>query len=350
MTTSTNPVQPSLIPGLSQDELVVVCGGGGFIGAHLVARLQAQGYSQVRAVDARPLSQWHQRTDGVEEICADLREKDACYQCTDGAAVVFDLAADMGGMGFIEYHKADCMLSVLISAHLLQACRSNSVRRFFFASSACVYNADKQKSARVAPLRETDAYPAMCEDGYGWEKLFTERLSRHFLDEFGLETRIARYHNVFGPFGTWDGGREKAPAAICRKVAQAQISGANEIEIWGDGEQTRSFMYIDDCIEGTLRITAGEFCDAINLGSDRLVTINQLVDIVEEIAGTKLERKYNLSAPKGVRGRNSDNTLIRQILGWEPTTPLEEGLERTYAWIYSEMIAGRADPSLRALA
>src|SRR5258708_9627735 len=242
----------------------------------------------------------------------------------------------MGGMGFIEYHRADCMLSAVIGAHLLLAARDHDVKRFFFASSACVYNINKQQDADVSALKEEDAYPAMPEDGYGWEKLFTERLCRHFSDEYGLATRVARFHNVYGPLGTWDGGREKAPAAICRKVAEAKISGSNEIEIWGDGEQTRSFMYVDDCVEGTLRILFSEHVDPLNLGSDQLVTINQVVDIVERIAGTSLRRIYNLSAPKGVRGRNSDNSRIRQVLAWEPQRRLEEGFEKTYAWIYDD--------------
>ena len=332
---------------IDKQDLVVVAGGGGFIGAHLVTNLVDRGYENVRAVDNKPIGQWHQRPPDAEYVEADLRQLDACQKVTEGAAVVFNLAADMGGMGFIEYHKADCMLSVLISTHLLLAARDNGVRRFFYASSACVYNADKQDTADVTALREEDAYPALPEDGYGWEKLFSERMARHFNDEFGLPTRVARYHNVYGPWGTWDGGREKAPAAICRKVAQAKLSGAHEIEIWGDGEQTRSFMFVDDCVEGTLRLTDSDFADPVNLGSSRLVSINGLVDIVEGIAGVKLRRVYNLSAPKGVRGRNSDNTLIRAVLGWEPTVSLEDGLEQTYSWIYDQMASGRKDPSMR---
>jgi len=331
---------------LDLDGLIVVAGAGGFIGGHLVSALQQRGHRRIRAVDSKPIGQWHQRPGGVEYVQADLRPADACYRVTDGAACVFDLAADMGGMGFIEYHRADCMLSALIGAHLLMAARDHQVKRFFFASSACVYNIDKQREAGVTALKEEDAYPAMPEDGYGWEKLFTERLCRHFSDEYGLPTRVARFHNVYGPLGTWDGGREKAPAAICRKVAEAKISGGAEIEIWGDGEQTRSFMYIDDCVEGTLRILFSDYSDPLNLGSDELVTINQMVDIVERIAGINLRRVYNLSAPKGVRGRNSDNSRIREVLGWEPSRTLEDGLERTYAWIYDELASGRRDPSL----
>jgi nucleoside-diphosphate-sugar epimerase len=246
----------------------------------------------------------------------------------------------MGGMGFIELHKAECMLSVLINTHMLMAAREAGVERFFYSSSACVYAAEKQTSAAVVPLREPDAYPAMPEDGYGWEKLFSERMCRHFSEDFGLMTRVARYHNVYGPYGTYDGGREKAPAAICRKVIRAQLSGSDEIEIWGDGEQTRSFTYIDDCLEGTLRLMQSDVSEPINVGSDQLVTINELVDIVERIAGVTLKRRYQLDAPRGVRGRNSDNSLVKQRLNWAPGVRLEDGMRRTYEWIYEEMTAG----------
>jgi nucleoside-diphosphate-sugar epimerase len=335
---------------MSPDDRVLVAGAGGFIGGALVADLQRRGFRRIRAVDNKPIGQWHQRPAAVEYVQADLRDKDACYRAVDGIDHVFNLAADMGGMGFIEYHKADCMLSVLVSTHLLLAARDLGVKRFFYSSSACVYNADKQTSANVVALKEEDAYPALAEDGYGWEKLFSERMARHFLDEFGVQTRVARYHNVYGPNGTFDGGREKAPAAICRKVVEAKLSGSHAIEIWGDGEQTRSFMFIDDCTEGTLRIATGDFADPLNLGSDRLVSINQLVDIVEGIAGIKLKRIYNLGAPKGVRGRNSDNTRIRSVLGWEPSISLEEGMAKTYAWIHDELVSGRKDLSLAAAA
>jgi GDP-D-mannose 3',5'-epimerase len=243
----------------------------------------------------------------------------------------------MGGIGFIENHKAECMLSVLINTHLLQACRENGVPRFFFSSSACVYAADKQDRADVTELREEDAYPAMPEDGYGWEKLFSERMCRHFREDFGIETRVARYHNVYGPEGAFEGGREKAPAAICRKVAEAVLTGRHEIEIWGDGEQTRSFMYVDDCTTGTILIAGSDCVEPLNLGSSELVTINQLVDNVEQIAGIEMERSYDLSAPQGVRGRNSDNTMIERELGWEPSISLREGLEKTYAWIFETL-------------
>jgi len=322
---------------LGNDELIVVTGAGGFIGAHLVADLLRRGHGRVRAVDIKPLDEWFQLFPGIDNQSCDLREREACYDATDGAAWVYNLAADMGGMGFIETHKAACMLSVLINTHLLLAARDRGVQRFFFASSACVYAADKQTSPDVIPLKESDAYPAMPEDGYGWEKLFSERMCRHFREDYGLTTRLARFHNVYGPHGTYDGGREKAPAAICRKVIQAKLSGRHEIEIWGDGEQTRSFMFIDDCVVGTQLIMHSHVEEPLNLGSDRLVTINQLVDIVEAIAGVRLRRRYLLDAPKGVRGRNSDNTLIRQRLGWAPSISLEEGLEKTYRWIHDQM-------------
>jgi GDP-D-mannose 3', 5'-epimerase len=320
---------------------VLVTGGGGFIGGHLVADLLATGHSDIRVVDRKPLSQWYQLFPQVENVRADLQELHACLAATRDVRYVFNLAADMGGMGFIETHKAECMLSVLISTHMLVAAREAAVERFFYSSSACVYAAEKQTTADVVALRESDAYPAMPEDGYGWEKLFSERLCRHFREDYGLLTRVARYHNVYGPYGTYDGGREKAPAAICRKVIEAKLSGEGQIEIWGDGNQTRSFMYIDDCITGSRMILDSGETEPLNLGSDRLVSINQLVDIVEAIGGARLKRVYNLSAPKGVRGRNSDNTLIKERLQWAPSITLEDGLEQTYRWIYDQITAGK---------
>jgi GDP-D-mannose 3',5'-epimerase len=319
-------------------DLVVVAGGGGFIGGHLVADLLNEGH-RVRSVDIKPLDEWYQVHGDAENIVSDLQLREACTQVLVGAGDVYNLAADMGGMGFIESNKALCMLSVLINTHMLQAAQEQGAQRFFYSSSACVYAADKQTDPDNPGLRESDAYPAMPEDGYGWEKLFSERMCRHFREDFGLYTRTARYHNVYGPEGTWSGGREKAPAAICRKVVEAKLSGLNEIEIWGDGEQTRSFMYISDCIYGSKAILDSEILEPINLGSNEMVTINQLVDIVEEIAGVSLKRRYDLSAPKGVRGRNSDNTLIQQRLGWEPSTSLREGLEKTYVWIFDQVSA-----------
>jgi nucleoside-diphosphate-sugar epimerase len=324
-----------------KEGLIVVAGGGGFIGGHLVAELLRAGH-RVRAVDVKPFDEWHQRFEEADNQRLDLSLRESCERAVAGAGQVYNLAADMGGIGFIEHNKALCMLSVLINTHLLMASRAAQVERYFFSSSACVYAADKQTSADVVPLKEEDAYPAMPEDGYGWEKLFSERMCRHFREDFGIATRVARYHNAYGPHGTWDGGREKAPAAICRKVIAAKLTGKHEIEIWGDGHQTRSFMYIDDCVEGTRRLAASDVVEPINLGSDELVTVNGLVDIVESIAGIKLKRRYDLSAPKGVNGRNSDNALIQRVLGWAPGVRLRDGLERTYRWIHDEMVGAEA--------
>jgi nucleoside-diphosphate-sugar epimerase len=321
---------------------VLVTGAGGFIGGHLVRRLRDEGVGRIRAVDCKPKDEWYQVFDDVENLDANLELLDACREAVRDVDTVFNLAADMGGMGFIENNKALCMLSVLISTHTLVAARDAGVERLFYSSSACVYAAGKQSSPEVEPLREGDAYPAMPEDGYGWEKLFSERMCRHFAEDFAIETRVARYHNVYGPEGTWTGGREKAPAAICRKVATAALTGDHTIEIWGDGQQTRSFTYIDDCLEGTLRLTASDVREPLNIGSDQLVTINQLVDIAESIAGITLDRRYRLDAPQGVRGRNSDNTLIRERLGWAPSVSLEDGLAATYAWVYGQVAASLA--------
>jgi nucleoside-diphosphate-sugar epimerase len=315
---------------------IVVAGAGGFIAGHLVKELLDKGH-QVRAVDIKPLNEWYQVFPKVDNLVLDLRIKENCYQAVNGYNEVFNLAADMGGMGFIENNKAACMLSVLINTHMLMAAKDCGIDRFFYASSACVYNGDKQTDPENPGLRESDAYPALAEDGYGWEKLFSERMCRHFMEDFGLTCRVARFHNVYGPYGTYDGGREKAPAAMCRKVIEASITGNKEIVIWGDGHQTRSFMYIDDCIKGILDIMYSNIEEPINLGSSEMVSINQLVDIVEDIAGIKLERKYDLGAPKGVRGRNSDNTLIRQYLDWEPSIPLRKGMKKTYDWIKEQM-------------
>ncbi|MBI4534467.1 MAG: NAD-dependent epimerase/dehydratase family protein [Candidatus Melainabacteria bacterium] len=324
--------------------MIVVCGAGGFIGGHLVRQLRLSG-KLVRAIDVKPFDEWFQQDPQAENLQLNLSEKESCERALKGADEVYNLAADMGGIGFIENNRALCMLSVLINTHLLLAAHKYGVQRYFYASSACVYAADKQQSTNVIPLKESDAYPAMPEDGYGWEKLFSERMCRHFQEDFGFATRIARYHNVYGPWGTYDGGREKAPAAMCRKVIQAKLSGANRIEIWGNGNQTRSFMYIDDCIAGTLSIMASTIDKPVNLGSSELVTINQLVDIVEEIAQVKLQRDYNLSAPQGVNGRNSDNTLIRSYLNWEPSISLNEGMRKTYKWIYEQMTKDKFTPA-----
>lgn len=323
-----------------KNDLILVAGAGGFIGGHLVAHLLDLGHTKIRAVDIKPLDEWYQLHPRVESLSLDLKDRKHCETSVDRARWVFNLACDMGGMGFIENNRALCMLSVLVNTHLLMASRNAEVERYFYASSACVYAHDKQTDPNVTGLKESDAYPAMPEDGYGWEKLFSERMCRHFTEDFGLTTRVARFHNVYGPHGTWDGGREKAPAAICRKVIAAKLRGSNAIEIWGDGNQTRSFMYIDDCLKGILAIMESDIIQfPINLGSAEKVTINQLVDVVEKIAGLKLKRNYKLDAPKGVNGRNSDNELIRQMLGWEPNIPLRAGMEKTYRWIFDQMTA-----------
>jgi GDP-D-mannose 3',5'-epimerase len=323
---------------LNTDDLVLVTGAGGFIGGHLVGELRHLGYRRIRAVDLKAIDEWHQVFPDVDNRTLDLRGREACLRVAADAREIYNLACDMGGMGFIETHKAECMISVLINTHMLMAARDVKAERYFYSSSACVYAAGKQTRPDVAPLKEDDAYPAMPEDGYGWEKLFSERMCRHFREDFGLETRIARYHNVYGPHGTYEGGREKAPAAICRKVIAARLAGADEIEIWGDGEQTRSFMYIDDCLQGTRMLMASEVRDPINIGSDELVTINQLIDMVEDIAGVTLRRRYNPDAPRGVRGRCSENSLIKETLGWAPSVKLRDGMEKTYRWIHDQMV------------
>lgn len=333
-------------PDLKKDDLILVTGAGGFIGGALTRYFHEQGFTRLRAVDKKPLPNWYQRIKGVESLCMDLSKEENCVRACEGAVEVYNLAADMGGMGFIERFRVECLRSVLINTHMLEAAYRAGVRRYFFSSSACAYNTELQKDPNVRALKESDAYPAMAERGYGWEKLISEMFCQEYWAERGLETHIARFHNVYGPWGTWDGGREKAPAAICRKVIEAKYTGKHEIVIWGDGSQTRSFMYIDDCTYGIDRIMHCEelIATPINLGSSELVSINELVSLVEEIAGVKLERKYDLSAPRGVAGRNSDNTMIQRVLGWEPATPLREGLAKTYAWIeqqYLDRLAGK---------
>ncbi len=321
-----------------KNELVVVTGAGGFIGGALVAEFRRQG-RRIRAVDIKPLKEWYQAFSDVENLELDLNQIENCKWAARDAYEIYNLAANMGGMGFIENNKALCMLSVLINTHMLQAAKEFQVGRYFYSSSACVYNADKQQDAANPGLKEEDAYPAMAEDGYGWEKLFSERMCRHFREDYGIRTRVARFHNVYGPYGTWDGGREKAPAAICRKVIEAKLSGEHEITIWGDGTRTRSFMYIDDCVKGIQLIMNSDILEPINLGSSEMVSVNQLVSIVEDIAGIRLNRRYDLDAPKGVMGRNSDNTRIQRYLHWEPGIPLRTGMEKTYAWIYDQILA-----------
>lgn len=333
-----------------KNERILVSGAGGFIGGHLVRYLLESGYTNIRAVDIKPVAEWYQRLDETQNLSLDLAEKANCYRVCEGVSQIYNLASDMGGMGFIENNKALCMLSVLINTHLLMAARNAGVSRYFYSSSACVYNADKQTDPKVIPLKESDAYPAMPEDGYGWEKLFSERMCRHFREDFALATRIARFHNVYGPCGTWEGGREKAPAAICRKIIEAKLSGSHEIEVWGSGSQTRSFTYISDCLKGIVLIANSEIEEPVNLGSSELTTIDGLVDIVEQIAGIKVKRNYNIKAPKGVNGRNSDNSKIKQYLGWEPSVTLRQGLEKTYQWIYDEYSARYCRPVRRAAA
>lgn len=321
----------------TMQQKILITGAGGFIGGHLVKYFFAQGYQDIRAVDIKPLAEWHQLDERAENLSLDLQSLENCRVAAANVNEVYNLAADMGGMGFIETHKALCMLNVLINTHLLMAARDAGIARYFYASSACVYNLAKQTTADIAGLKESDAYPADPEDGYGWEKLFAERMCRHFSEDFGLETRVARFHNVYGPHGAYRGGREKAPAAIIRKVIEAQQSGSGELEIWGDGEQSRTFMYIDDCVKGIDLIMHSDIKEPTNLGTSELVTINELVSIVEKIAEVRLQRRYKLDAPKGVRGRSSDNTLIKKYLGWEPSMPLREGMEKTYQWVKEEM-------------
>jgi nucleoside-diphosphate-sugar epimerase len=319
----------------AKDDLLVISGAGGFIAGALVRYFRERGFARIRAVDKKPLPEWFQRVAGVECLCLDLSNEANCRRACEGAVEVYNLAADMGGMGFIERFRVDCLRSILINTHMIEAAYRAGARRYFFSSSACVYNTELQKDPNVRALKESDAYPAMAERGYGWEKLLSEMVCQEYWHERGLSTAIARFHNVYGPYGTWEGGREKAPAAICRKVIEAKARGSGSIEIWGDGHQTRSFMYIDDCTQGIDKIMHCEelIATPINLGSTELVSINDLVSITEEIGGVKLNRTYNLDAPQGVAGRNSDNTMIKRILGWEPDKPLRAGMATTYAWI-----------------
>ncbi|MSQ98814.1 MAG: NAD-dependent epimerase/dehydratase family protein [Xanthomonadales bacterium] len=322
---------------MNKNDTLLVAGAGGFIGGHLVKSLLDQGFASIRAADIKPVAKWYQSFNGIDNRVLDLQQRSSCIAAAKGCRTIYNLACDMGGMGFIESNKALCMLNSLINTHLLIAVRENQVQRYFFASSACVYNVEKQQGRQGAALKEADAYRSLPEDGHGWEKLFGERMCRHFHEDFGLGVVVARLHNAYGPMGTYDGGREKAPAAICRKVIAAKLSGNHTIEIWGDGEQTRSFMYIDDCVKGINLLMDKSCPDPVNLGSSELVTINQVVDTVEDIAQIKLKRSYQPDAPKGVNGRNSDNTKIEKLLGWQPNIRLRDGLEQTYRWIHTQM-------------
>ncbi len=315
---------------------IFVAGAGGFIGGHIVKELMKRGY-KVKAADIKPFNEWFQMFDGAMNYERDLSDKNSCYEMVDGCDEVINMACNMGGMGFIENNKALCMLSVLVNTHLLMACREFKVKKYFFSSSACAYNKDLQNETGITGLKEEDAYPANPEDGYGWEKLFSERMCRHFYEDYKLDVKVARYHNIYGPNGTYDGGREKAPAALCRKIINSILNNDNEIDVWGDGEQTRSFLYIEDCVEATLNFFDSEFHGPINIGSEEKVSINQMIDKIEVISNKRVNRNYQLDKPKGVRGRNSDNTLIRKQLGWNPKYDLHKGLEKTYQWIFSEI-------------
>jgi nucleoside-diphosphate-sugar epimerase len=314
----------------------LVAGAGGFIGGHLVRSLLEDGH-EVVAADVKPLDNWFQIFEKNINYSLDLKEYENCLKASKGVDFIYNMACNMGGMGFIENNKAECMLSVLVNTNLLRACLVNKIKKYFFSSSACVYNADKQTNTFIQGLKESDAYPAMPEDGYGWEKLFSERMCRHFYEDYGLETRVARYHNVYGPYGTFDGGREKAPAALCRKLINAKNSGEKVINVWGDGEQTRSFMFINDCIKGTKKLFESSYRDVLNIGSEEQVSINQMIKMIEEIGNYEVKKNYQLDKPKGVRGRSSNNDLVRAKLNWDIEVDLRSGLKETYKWIEQEI-------------
>ncbi len=310
----------------------LICGAGGFIGGHLAKRLIDQ-KNDVTCVDIKPLELWFQKHDEAKNISLDLRNYENCKKAVEGHHYVINMACNMGGIGFIEWNKADCMVSVLINTHLLLACKEHSVKKYFFSSSACAYNKDLQQKSFIDGLKEDDAYPANPEDGYGWEKLFSERMCRHFLEDYGLDVKVARYHNIFGPLGTYDGGREKSPAALCRKIAYAKLNNLNSIEVWGDGQQTRSYLYISDCIDATMHLFNSSFHGPLNIGSEEQVSINQMIEIIENLADFNVQKKYNLNMPVGVKGRSSNNDEIKKLLGWEPKITLNQGLKETYSWI-----------------
>jgi GDP-D-mannose 3', 5'-epimerase len=325
-------------PPLKKDDLIVLTGAGGFIAGNLALYFKNKGFTNIRAVDKKPLYEWYIHVPGVQNLCLDVSKEDNCKRVCEGAVEVYNLAADMGGMGFIERFRVECLRSILINTNMVEAAYRAGARRYFFSSSACAYNTLLQKDPNVRALKESDAYPAMSERGYGWEKLISEQFCQEYWHERGMKTAMARFHNIYGPHGTWDGGREKAPAALCRKVIEAIETGQKEITIWGNGEQTRSFCYVDDCVQGIDKIM---HCDEliatpINLGSSEMVSINTLLTKIEKIAGVKMNRSYDLDAPQGVGGRNSDNTFIKKVLGWEPNTKLDEGLKETFHWIYGQ--------------
>jgi len=321
-----------------KNKKILVVGAGGFIGGHLTNRLLGNGNSII-ASDIKPKEYWFQDFENAKNFYStDMKDINNCRNVTEGIDYVFNMACNMGGMGFIENNKAECMQSVLINTNLLISCKENGIKKYFFSSSACAYNTSKQQKVFINGLKEEDAYPAYPEDGYGWEKLFSERMCRHFMEDYGIQVRIARYHNIYGPYGTYDGGREKSPAALCRKVIKANKNNEKKIEVWGDGMQTRSYLYIDDCIDGTLRLFNSNYSDPVNIGSDEQVSINQMIEIIEDVSGTKkLERVYQLDKPKGVRGRSSNNDLVKKVLNWSFKIKLKEGLKKTYDWISGEM-------------
>ena len=319
---------------------ILICGAGGFIGGHLASKFLNDKNIELICADIKPLEYWFQKFENSKNFCLDLKDYNNALKVTEGVDYVFNFACNMGGMGFIENNKAECMLSVLVNTNLLSASVKNDCKKFFFSSSACVYNASKQKDTFVEGLKEEDAYPADPEDGYGWEKLFSERMCRHFTEDFGLETRVVRYHNIYGPLGTFDGGREKAPAALCRKIINAKKNNKKIIDVWGDGEQTRSFLFIDDCIRGTLEVFNSKEKEVFNIGSEEQVSINQMIEIIEDIANYSVEKNYQLDKPKGVRGRSSDNSLVNKKIGWKPTLTLKEGLTKTYTWIENQINSG----------
>jgi len=323
---------------MDKNKKILVVGAGGFIGGHLVKKLLANGH-QIVCCDIKPKEYWFQDFDETENhYVMDMKDIINCRKVSNGVNYVFNMACNMGGMGFIENNKAECMQSVLINTNLLVACNEHKVEKYFFSSSACAYNVDKQQQSFIEGLKEDDAYPANPEDGYGWEKLFSERMCRHFMEDYGIQVRIARYHNIYGPYGTYDGGREKAPAALCRKIIQAKKENSQSIDVWGDGEQTRTFLFIDECIEGTLKLFESDYSEPMNIGSDEQVSINQMIDIIREIAEIeKLNKNYQLDKPKGVRGRSSNNELIKKVLNWSYQMSLKEGLTKTYKWIENEM-------------